>query len=563
MVKIMKDNRYDFLKGTKAKFLLALCTGTVYNLLYVITAFFMKEMVDAGNKGDMNLIKKIMYYAILYLIFYICLGVVRCIALKRYKQTVMRNYKKMYVDNILAMKYTDFKKNDNGKYLSNLTNNAQVISEGYVEGRINLVRAFSRAILIIIVMIAMNWKLFLITLATFLLPLLSGTVVNGKIVKTTSYVSKKNAQLVTSIKDLLAGFGVIKSFKAEKEVSKSFSKSFDDIEGANATLRALDVITYVFSDFSILLVMIIVFLVGSIFVSKQIMTIGGIMAFVELLVDLQGPIEVLPGFIAKYNASKTILAEDYIKIKTDDIPQNEISVIENGIKINNLKFGYSEEQNVLNGINMNIEKGKMYAVVGASGSGKSTLANLICGNYTNYDGEILIDDKELRTVGNIYDVLTVIDQNVFIFNDSIYDNISMYKKFSDEDMSRAVKLSGMEELIKAKGGDYQCGENGTNLSGGEKQRVSIARALLLKKQIIIMDESTSSLDIVTARDIENTVYNLNDSIRLVITHNLNDIFLKKCDGIFVIKNGEIVEFGQFDELIQRKQIFSNMYELWK
>lgn len=559
----MKNGKYDFLKGTNTKFLFALSTGTIYNLMYVVTAFFMKFMVDAGNEGDMSKIKSIIKWAIIYIVLYFCLGIFRSNSLKKYKKSVMHNYKRLYVENILSMKFTDFKKNENGKYLSILTNNSQVISEGFVEGRINIVRASSRAIVIIVVMLCMNWKLFLITLVTFLIPLLSGTVVNGKIVKTTSLISKKNAQLVTSIKDLLAGFGVIKSFNAEKEVSKTFSKSFEELEGENAKLRALDVITYVFSDFSSLLVMIVVFLIGSIYVSKEIMTIGSVMAFVQLLVDLQGPIEVLPGFIAKYNASKKIIDEDFIEIKNDDNINNEISVIKSGVNISDLKFGYNEDQNVLNGIDMKLENGKMYAVVGASGSGKSTLANLLCGNYTQYDGKILFDDKEIRTIGNIYDVLTVIDQNVFIFNDSIYDNISMYKNFSDEDMERAIKISGLSELIKIRGGDYQCGENGTNLSGGEKQRISIARAMLLKKQLIIMDESTSNLDIVTARDIENTVYNLKDSIRFVITHNLNDVFLRKCDGIFVLKSGKIAEYGKFDELIERKHIFSSVYELWK
>ena len=116
-----------------------------------------------------------------------------------------------------------------------------------------------------------------------------------------------------------------------------------------------------------------------------------------------------------------------------------------------------------------------------------------------------------------------------------------------------------QEELSSPAAEY---ENGSNLSGGEKQRISIARSMLLKKQFVIMDESTSNLDIVTARDIENTVYGLEDTLRLIITHNLNDTFLKKCDEIFVIKNGSIVEHGKFDDLLDRKQFFSSMYELW-
>lgn len=558
----MKNSKYDFLKGTNIKFLLALIFGTVYNLMHLGAAYFMMVLIDAGNASDMAEIKRIVYKAIVFLLAFIILGIIRGITLKSYKQATMHNYKRMYVDSILAMKFTDFKKNANGKYLSNLTNNAQVISEGFVEGRINIIRASTRALAVIVVMLVMNWEMFLITLVCFTLPLFCGTVLNSRIVKLTSQVSDKNAKIVTSIKDLLAGFGVIKSFGAENEVSDSFSKDFNDLECDNAKLRQLDVLSYVFSDFSTLLMMIIVFIVGALFVVKGIMTIGGLMAFVQLLVNLQGPLEVLPGFIAKYNAAKKLINEDYIEIKEDEHGLEHLDTFSKGVDVKDLSFAYDGKNNVIHNVDIELKCGKMYAIVGSSGSGKSTLANLLCGNYPDYAGHIMVDNNEIRNIGNLYDTLTVIDQNVFIFNDSIYNNISMFKDFSEESMDRAIKLSGLSKLIEEKGGDYQCGENGSNLSGGEKQRISIARSMLLKKQFVIMDESTSNLDIVTARDIENTVYGLEDTLRLIITHNLNDTFLKKCDEIFVMKNGSIVEHGKFDDLLDRKQFFSSMYELW-
>lgn len=282
------------------------------------------------------------------------------------------------------------------------------------------------------------------------------------------------------------------------------------------------------------------------------------MAYVQLLMNLQGPLEVLPGYIAKYNAAKKLISDDYIEIEDENENTNKITGIDKGIVLDKISFSYDDNNKVLSDVYMNLKRKKLYALVGGSGSGKSTIASLLCGNYLNYNGNIKIDNLDLRNVGNLYDVLTVIDQNVFIFNDTIYNNISMFKDFSEYDMKNAIERSGLSELIKNKGGDYQCGENGSNLSGGEKQRISIARSLMLKKQFIIMDESTSSLDIATARDIENTVYNIDDSLRLIITHNLNETFLRKCDEIFVLKNGCVAEHGKFDELIEKNQIFSSM-----
>lgn len=559
----MNNNKYGFLKGTGGVFWLALFFSTVYNLMLTGPAFFVKVLVDAGNIKDMEKIKKVFVVAVIYMIVFIIFGLIRSVTLRKYKYKAMRNYKRDYIERILAMKYNDFNKNDNGKYLSNLTNNATLISDGYVEGRINIVRALTRAGLIIGVMLYMNWKLFLISLVCLLVPVVLGVFANKQIVKITSRVSEKNAHVVTSIKELLAGFGIIKSFKAEKEVSNSIGNSIDSLERSNAKLRQFEVLTFVFSDTPMLFMMIIIFVIGTFDVMNNKMTIGALMAFVELLITLQGPMEVIPGFFAKFNSAKKLIDEDFIEIESDSETSNSLAKLTSGINISNLNFSYDGTNEVLHNIDMKLESKKMYAIVGSSGSGKSTVAKLISGNYFNYEGNILFDESELKDIDNIYDILSIIDQNVFIFDDTIYNNISMFKDFSEEDMNKAIELSGLSELIKNKGGDYKCGENGSNLSGGEKQRISIARALISEKQIIIMDESTSSLDIKTAREIENTIYNLNDSLRIIITHNLNDTFLKKCSGIFVFKNGKIVENGTFDELIDRKQFFNNMYELWK
>ncbi len=556
------NKKYDFLKGTTGKFILALIFGVAYNLMHVGPAYFMMNLVDAGNASDMNNIKRVSIQSLIYIAAFLVLGFFRGITMRRYKRTAMYNYKRMYIENVLAMRYNDFKKKDNGVYLSNLTNNAQMISDGFVEGRINIVRSSARVIAIVVSMLVMNWRMFLITIISFLFPILSGTVVSNKITAVTKSVSEKNAKMVTCIKDLLSGFGVIKSFNAEKEVCNSVNKDLYDLEDESNKLRQIDIYSYAFTDGSSLLMMLVVFAAGAFFVTRNLMTIGGLIAFVQLLGVLETPVRVLPGYFARLAACKKLIEQDHISNDDDKSNYNSLTGLNKSVEIKNLVFSYDGEHDVLNDIDLELSSKKLYAVVGASGSGKSTLAHLLCGNYSDYKGEILVDGKELRDIGNIYDILTVIDQNVFIFNDTIYNNISMFKEFSEEDMKRAIDVSGLAELIEEKGGDYQCGENGSNLSGGEKQRISIARAMLLKKDFIIMDESTSNLDIVTARSIENTVYGLGNTLRLVITHNLNDVFLKKCDEIIVIRNGKIAEHGNFDELIARKQVFSNMYELW-
>ena len=204
---------------------------------------------------------------------------------------------------------------------------------------------------------------------------------------------------------------------------------------------------------------------------------------------------------------------------------------------------------------------KIIGLTGASGSGKSTLLNLLLASYQNYDGTILYDDTELREISsnNLYEIESIIQQNVFVFNATIKDNITMFRDFSEEQVGEAIRLSGLSALIEEKGADYLCGENGSGLSGGEKQRISIARSLLKKSQVLLVDEATASLDAETAYQVSSAILALKDVTSIVVTHSLDEGLLKQYDGIITLKNGSIVETGTFDELLAKKGYFYSLY----
>lgn len=178
--------------------------------------------------------------------------------------------------------------------------------------------------------------------------------------------------------------------------------------------------------------------------------------------------------------------------------------MEKAIVFDHVQFGYSNED-VLKNINVTFEKGKSYAIVGSSGSGKSTLLNMILGTFDNYNGKISIDNIDLKDMkrSSLYNVVSMVQQNVFIFNNSIIDNITMFKEFEQFRIINAMEQSGLKELVQKKGDHYLCGENGINLSGGEKQRISLARCLLKGASVLLLGEATSALDAVTAKNIEN------------------------------------------------------------
>ena len=200
------------------------------------------------------------------------------------------------------------------------------------------------------------------------------------------------------------------------------------------------------------------------------------------------------------------------------------------------------------------------AIVGPSGSGKSTLLNVLLRTNNTYQGQVKIDGIELKDIkqSSVYELFSVIHQNVFIFNGSLKENITLFKEYSDIQLNNVIKLAGLSELVTSKGMDYICGENGANLSGGERQRISIARCILHATDVLLVDEATASLDCITAADILNSVLDLQDMTKIVVTHYLEESALKRFDFIISISNGKVCEIGPFDELMEQKNLLYSM-----
>ena len=226
-----------------------------------------------------------------------------------------------------------------------------------------------------------------------------------------------------------------------------------------------------------------------------------------------------------------------------------------------MTFSYEPGKQVLHGVSARFDAGKSYAIVGGSGSGKSTLLNLLMASHSGYGGDICYDGAELRGIRaeSLYDLVSIVQQNVFIFNSSVRDNITMFREFDKSEVDEAIRLSGLSELIAARGEDYLCGENGIGLSGGEKQRISIARSLLRKTPVLLMDEATAALDAETAYYITSSILQLDGLTRIVVTHALDETLLRRYDRIFTLKNGRLIESGTFDELMDKKEYFYSLF----
>lgn len=294
-------------------------------------------------------------------------------------------------------------------------------------------------------------------------------------------------------------------------------------------------------------------------------TAGVIIVFVQLMNYVITPIGEIPQILANRKAANALIDKLAAAVSANVRMEGQRvkESLNEAIELKNVTFGYEKDTEVLHNVNMTFEAGKSYAIVGGSGSGKSTVLNLLMGSREDYKGEILFDSQELRTISSdsLYELASIVQQNVFVFNSSIRDNITMFREFAEEKIERAVEMSGLRGLLEKKGESYLCGENGSGLSGGERQRISIARCILRDTPVMLVDEATAALDAETAVSVTKSILDISGLTRIIVTHRLEESLMQKYDGIFVLRNGKVEEMGKFEELMEKKGYFYSLFEV--
>lgn len=300
---------------------------------------------------------------------------------------------------------------------------------------------------------------------------------------------------------------------------------------------------------------------------KGNLTIGTMMTAMQLMNYIINPLSSFTTLISRIKSVELIYNELDKNMFNDKLNNNKLISKDNfndKIQLQNLLFQYTEGSPILKEINFNIEIWKKYALVGESGCGKSTIAKLLLNYYDNYKGNILIDKVELSTIKktDLNNLISIINQDVFLFNDTIKNNICLYRNYDDSKLNNIIKLSGLEKMINnlPDGVDHLIDENGKNFSGGEKQRIAIARALIRDTPILILDEATGALDNKISFDIENILLNLSNITSITITHKINNETMNKYNEIIVIRNGVVVETGSYLELLNSKGYFSTLHD---
>ncbi|MBR3460883.1 MAG: ABC transporter ATP-binding protein [Clostridia bacterium] len=484
--------------------------------------------------------------------------------LSEFRSRAMKQYREYAFDRLLEKGIQAFSGENTSLYISALSNDVNTIEQDFIgklQSAIEVGLSFVGALGL---MLWYSPLLTLIAIGFSLLPIIVSMVLGDSAARAEKAVSDKKENYTGMLKDALTGFSVIKSFKAEKSISRIHDDGNEGVASASKKRTKITVLVFYASNIAGGIVQFGVFFVGAaLTLSGSSITGGTALVFVQLLNYILAPIQTFPTFFAGTKSAFSLI-EKLAEALNRNIPDEGEQIaprLTSGISVRDLSFAYEEGKTVLSDVDMDMKAGGCYALVGGSGSGKSTILNLLMASSKDYSGSILYDSKELKglSASSLYDLVSIIQQNVFVFNSTIRDNITMFTDFPDEEIERAVRMSGLKKLMDEKGADYLCGENGSGLSGGERQRISIARALLRKTPVLFVDEATASLDAETSFEVLDAILKLDGYTRVIVTHDLDENILRRCTGLFALKNGVVSEQGSFDELMNRKGYFYSLF----
>lgn len=455
-----------------------------------------------------------------------------------------------------------FSKSNSADYISSMTNDIKLLEDQFLLPLFEVIQYSVIFCASFIVMIYFDLIVTICVIFAILLMFVVPSLIGGVLEKRQQYLSQQLSKFTVCLKDIFSGFELMKSYSLEKQMMERFETSNKATKKAKLSVDHMIALNEGISAFLSLIVQVVVLFLSAYFILTGRITVGSLLGMVQVSSNMANPLLMIFVNVPKVKSVEPIIKK--LKLLSlyskNEIQNKNSAMFRQGIAMKHVSFSYDGEHDVLHDINCNIDKGKKYVIVGKSGCGKTTLIQLLSGYYDMYDGDILYDGCELRTVNEdeIVKLSSIVHQNVFMFDETIYDNICLYEKFPKEMVDQAVEDSGLSDFLSERsvGLSYQVGENGANLSGGQRQRIAVARALIRNKPILILDEGTSAMDMQTAHDIEQRLLKVRDLTLITITHKLDEELLRQYDCVLYMDNGRIKGMDHYDQLLKSSKEFA-------
>lgn len=580
----------SFFQGNRKNLFMAVLGTTVLSVGILSVPQLMQILIDFLSGNRRYSMHQIVLMAIAVLLMVSFSGLCTYYFRTKFSTKAVLQYRKTAYHYLSKKKVTEFYGQNTAVYLSALNTDLQKIKEDFLDQIPILSQIVICGIGAVLVMIRYNFFLAMMACLISLIPFFAALFSGRNMEKIEENLSKENAEYLAFLKDFAVGFTIIKSYKVEgifsalhDKICQKVEHRMEEREKCVEKINYFAAISGYITQFAILLLCAVVA-----YRSKSI-SVGTVLAFSRLINYIIDPVTELPGMLSKARTAYALSEQFWEKIGKGEQEEQEeqqqksgeivkdgyhqhtntdshekalpIPSLQGDICFSHLSFSYTSEKQVLKDFTLQVKEGEKLILLGASGAGKSSILKLLMGIERSQGGEISIGNRLLSTLPeeSLFRSISYIQQEVFIFDGSIYENITLFQKYSEEEMELAIEKSGLKNLILEKGLDYPCGENGAALSGGERQRINIARSLLRKTPILLADEITAALDKENSYLVLDSLLSLENITEILVLHDLDSRILNRVDRICVLKEGEIVEEGIFSELMEKKGYFYSLF----
>ena len=539
--------------------------GIVINFLDLYAVTYYQKILDAFQFGELTLLPLVIYG--LLLVISTILGYVENYPEQQTINGLYLDFKLQALRKMKTIDYLEYQKFGTGRLIQKIEDGAIASRDVMIDFWLKILRWLLPTILFSLVFIfKVKKELVVFVLVGYVIVILVSNVILKKL-----YVLKEkilfnqeflNKHLVRGLMELVV-FRTNKKYDTEIKITKEGIKNIVDGK------TKIKLVHEIFFSLFALIVNVLKVIILAYAVMEGDLTVGAVVTIISLLGKAYEPIAIFNVEYVDYKLNKITVNKylEFLNVKDDDALENGklIKKLNGRIELKNVSFGYDDNQ-VINDLSLAIDPGTSIALVGESGSGKSTIIKLLMGLIKPDDGKVLVDGVDLVKVSlnSYYDHVSYVSQEVPIFDGTLRENLVFDKNVSDEEIIEVLKLVSLEQFyLKLQNGlDTELGEKGIKLSGGEKQRVALARLFFEDTKIIILDEATSALDNITEKKVMNSIFEkLSNRTVIMIAHRLESI--KDVDEVLVLKDGEIVERGLYDELLQRDGYFTKLYKAKK
>ena len=553
------------LKECLSKNKLTLCITLILNIVIAVGAVFLakilQKVIDVAIEGDMSSFQRVLTISIVYITLLCIISFMYSLSSKLLIRKVTRILRERAFLGILKRNVQDFSKVNTADYISALTNDIKLIEENLITPFLQVVQYGVMFIVTLILLFQISYIIALCLIGSLILMFIIPGLLGSSMQKRQGDLSKQLSAITSRLKDFFSGYEIIKSYQIGHYIQKEFVSENNKTVDAKYKADKLFALNEGISQLCAYITQLSGLFIGAYFLIKGSMSAGTLVAIIQLSGTFVSPVMMIMENIPKIKSIMPVM--ERIEELSNYTDKSFTGVLKpsfhDSIIAKDLSFSYEENRQVLKGINLTIDKGSKYAVVGKSGCGKSTLVKVLMGSYADYNGSITFDNTSLRDldIQEIHSLASIIHQNIYMFDDNILQNINLYKEFLSTELEAALSKSGVGQFTKdmPEGILQRVGENGSNLSGGQRQRIAVARALIRNKPILILDEGTSAIDAQTAYEIENSLLSINDLTLITITHNLQMELLEKYDQIIYMEEGYIKELGSLKELIAKQGEF--------